>query len=91
MTIERVKWTIHAEERLPQRELTRALVERAVRELHPLRGANYGAAEWRVDAGRFVVVYDYPDGGDLDAVRIVSVWSKRRRKRRSVARYPRWR
>jgi hypothetical protein len=40
MTIEHFKWTIHAEERLPQRELTRARVEHAVRELHPLREAN---------------------------------------------------
>ena len=91
MTIEHFKWTIHAEERLPQRELTRALVERAVRELHPLRKANHGAAEWRVDTGRFVVVYDHPDGGEIDAVRIVSVWSRRRRKRRSAERYPRYR
>jgi hypothetical protein len=48
-----------------------------------------GAAEWRVDAGRFVVIYDYPDDGDLDTVRIVSVWSKRRRKRRTIEGYPR--
>jgi hypothetical protein len=89
MTIEHFKWTIHAEERLPQRELTRARVERAIRELHPLREANQGAAEWRVDAGRFVVIYDHPDSDDINAVRIVSVWSKRRRKRRSAERYPR--
>jgi hypothetical protein len=39
-------------------------------------------AEWRIDTGRFVVVYDYPDNDDIDAVRIVSAWSKNRRKRR---------
>jgi hypothetical protein len=89
MTIERFTWTIHAEERLPQRELTRARVERAVRELHAFREANHGAAEWRVDTGSFVVVYDYPDADDSNAVRIVSVWSKRRRNRRSAERYPR--
>lgn len=88
MTIEHFNWTIHAEDRLPQRGLTRARVERAVRELHPIREANQGAAEWRVDAGRFVVVYDHPDDDDIDAVRIVSVWSKRKRKRRSAERYP---
>jgi hypothetical protein len=88
MTIDRFTWTIHAEERLPQRELTRARVERAVRELHPIREANQGAAAWRIDTGRLVVVYDHPDGDDIDAVRIVSAWSKRRRKRRSAERYP---
>lgn len=71
MTIEHFKWTIHAEEPLPQRELTRARVERAVRELHALREDNQGAAEWRVDTGRFVVVYDHPYGDNVDAVRIV--------------------
>lgn len=89
MAIKRFTWTIHAEERLPQRELVRAHIERAIRDLHPLRETNQGAAEWRVDAGRFVVIYDHPDDGDLDAVRIVSVWSKRRRKRRPLESYPR--
>ncbi|MGH8980757.1 MAG: hypothetical protein ACRDWE_07040 [Acidimicrobiales bacterium] len=81
MTINRFTWTIHAEERLPQRGLTRARVERAVRELHPIRGSNEGEAEWRVDAGRFVVVYDHPVRSDIGVVRIVSVWPKRRRRR----------
>jgi hypothetical protein len=88
MTIERFEWTIHAEERLPQRELTRAVVERAVEELHPLREANEGSAEWRIDAGRFVVIYDHPHKEDIDAVRIVSAWSKHRRKRRPSQSYP---
>jgi hypothetical protein len=84
MTIDRFTWTTHAEERLPQRELTRERVERAVRELHPLRETNEGAAAWRVDAGRFVVVYDHPDHNDIDAVRIVSAWPKRRRRKRHL-------
>jgi hypothetical protein len=88
MTIERFKWTIHAEERLSQRGLSRARVEHAVQELHPIREANLGAAEWRVDAGRFVVIYDHPDNKDIDAVRIVSVWSKRWRRRWPTQSYP---
>jgi hypothetical protein len=88
MTIDRFRWTLHAEDRLPQRGLTRATVERAVKEFHPIRVTNDGAAEWRIDAGRFVVVYDHPDDGDIDAVRIVSAWPKRRRKRRSPESYP---
>jgi hypothetical protein len=82
MTIERFIWTIHAEERLSQRGLTRVRVERAVRELHPIRETNDGKAAWRVDAGRFVVVYDHPHGADMDAVRIISTWPKRRRHKR---------
>ena len=84
MPIKRFTWTFHAEDRLPQRGLTRVQVERAVRELHPLRETNDGEAEWRIDAGRFVVVYDHPAGGDIDAVRIVSAWAKRRRHRRHL-------
>lgn len=89
MTIECFTWTIHAEERLSERGLTRERVEQAVRELHPIRETNDGEAEWRVDAGRFVVVYDHPDDEDIDAIRIISAWPKRRRpRRRSSASYP---
>lgn len=80
MTIEQITWTFHAEERLAQRGLTRTGVERAVRELHSIREINKGRAAWRVDAGRFVVVYDRAAG--LNSVRIVSVWSKSRRRTR---------
>jgi hypothetical protein len=80
MTIERITWTFHAEERLSQRGLTRARVERAVRELHPIREINTGRAAWRVDAGRFVVVYDRSTV--LNSVRIVSVWGKSQRRSR---------
>jgi hypothetical protein len=86
VSINRFIWTIHAEERLSQRGLTRVRVERAVRELHPIREANEGEAEWRVDASRFVVVYDHSHGKDIDAVRIISAWPKRRRHRRHLRR-----
>jgi hypothetical protein len=88
MTIHRFSWTAHAEDRVAQRGLSRARVEEAVRELHPLREVNNGAAAWRVDASRFVVVYDHPDNDDINAVRIVSVWCKRRRNRRLRESYP---
>jgi hypothetical protein len=80
MPIERIMWTFHAEERLSERGLTRARVERAVRELHPIREINKGRAAWRVDAGRFVVVYDRSTV--LNSVRIVSVWGKSQRRSR---------
>lgn len=84
MPIKRFTWTFHAEDRLPERGLTRVQVERAVRELHPLREINDEEAQWRIDAGRFVVVYDHPAGEDIHAVRIVSAWAKRRRRRRHL-------
>lgn len=86
MAIERFIWTIHAEERLSQRGLTRVRVESALRELHPIRETNDGAAQWRVDTGRFVVIYDHPNGEDTSAVRIISAWPKRRRHRRHLRR-----
>ena len=61
-------WTVHALERLPERGLSRDEVERAVRRLHPLRQPNEGEADWRIDTGRFVVLYDHPDQDDLDVV-----------------------
>jgi Domain of unknown function (DUF4258) len=89
MAIERFVWTMHAEERLSERGITRDAVELAIREGHPVHETNEGAADWRVDVGRFVVVYDHPHGDDINAVRIISVWSKRRRRRRGhSSRYP---
>lgn len=86
--IDRFTWTVHAEERLPERGLTRARVERAIQTLHPIRESNEGSADWRVDAGTFVVVYDHPDGEDVCAARIISAWIGRERKRRRPEDYP---
>lgn len=89
MPIERFIWTTHAEERLDGRRLTKDLVEQAIRERHPLRQVNRGKADWRVISGRFVVIYDHPHAEDIDAVRIVSVWARRRQRRlRLVTGYP---
>ncbi len=85
--IDRFTWTIHAEERLLQRGLIQERVEHAVQTLHPIRESNEGVANWRIDAGTFVVVYDYPDGDDIGAARIVSAWIKRQRKRRTPEDY----
>jgi hypothetical protein len=78
MPIERFIWTQHAEERLRDRNLAKDLVEQAIREGHPMRQINKGEADWRLVLGRFVVIYDHPDGDDIDAVRVVSVWTRRR-------------
>jgi hypothetical protein len=88
VTIQRFVWTLHAEDRLHERKLTKELVEKAIREGHPMRKTNEGEADWRIDASRFVAVYDHPHRDDIDAVCIVSVWSKHRKRRRSSSRYP---
>lgn len=84
MTDPSFEWTFHALERLTERGLTRELVERVVRERHQLREPNMGKADWRIDAGRFVVFYDHPDKGDMNTIRIITVWSKRRKRRRHL-------
>ena len=83
MTIDRFAWTAHAEMRLRQRGLARESVELALRERHANREINRGPADWRIEAGHFVVIYDHPDRGDPRTVRIVSVWAKRQEHRRS--------
>lgn len=76
-------WTAHALERLTERGLTRETVEQAVRDLHPTRETNAGEADRRIDAGRYVL-YDHPDGDDVDAIRIITAWPKRRKRRRHL-------
>lgn len=79
-----VEWTFHALARLTERGLTRELVERTIRERHQLREPNTGEADWRIDAGRFIVLYDHQDKGDMNTIRIITVWSKRRKRRRHL-------
>ncbi len=89
MPIERFVWTTHAEERLRERKLTKDLVEQAIRDGHPMRETNVGEADWRVVSGQFVVIYDHPHREDIDAICVVSVWTKPRKRRlRIVGGYP---
>jgi hypothetical protein len=70
---------MHAEDRLSERGLTRAVVEHAIREGHWIRETNDGAADWRVDTGRFVVIYDHSETANTETICVVSVWFKRRK------------
>lgn len=79
MPIKHFVWTTHAADRLSERGLKRSVVEAAVRDGHWLSATNDGEADWRVDNGRFVVIYDYDECEEGATVRIVSVWLKRRR------------
>jgi hypothetical protein len=71
-------WTAHAEDRLSERGMNRSAVERAIRENHRIRETNDGAADWRVDTGRFVAIYDQSDVAGTVTICVVSVWAKRR-------------
>lgn len=77
-------WTAHALERLPERGLSRNKVEQTVRRLHPLRQQNEGDADWRIETGRFVVLYDHPDQKDIEVVRIITAWPKRDKRGRHL-------
>ena len=88
MTAKRFIWTFHALERLHERGLTREMVEQTVRDGHPVPVANKGDADWRIDAARFVVLYDQPVDGDVNAIRIITAWPKRRKRRRHLRSIP---
>jgi hypothetical protein len=80
--IGRINWTIHAEQRLRDRGLSRDEVEQAIRDGHQSRQVNKGEADWRVygiraDGRRFVVIYDHPVSSDRSSARIVTLWSLR--------------
>jgi hypothetical protein len=59
--------------------LDRHEVEQAISQGHDTREVNDGRAQWLVrgttaDGTSFEAIYDHPHGGDVEAVRIVSVW-----------------
>jgi hypothetical protein len=72
-----VSWTLHAIDKAQQFGFARADVEAAVLDGHRGRHRNAGEAGWKVVAGRFVVVYEHPDGGDPLFARVVTVWRRR--------------
>ncbi len=72
MAIERFLWTLHAEQRLRERGLTRGEVEQAIRDRHDERQPDHGDADWRIygsraDARNYVVIYDNPVNHDRAA------------------------
>lgn len=82
MAIEHFVWTVHAQQRIQQRRLDRHEVEQAIGERHDDREVNDGRAQWLIrgttaDGTPFEAIYDHPHGGDVDKVRIVSVWRLR--------------
>lgn len=72
-----LRWTAHALAKVEILGIDRTRVERAVLESDHFRRPNSGAAAWRINAGRLVIVYEHPDQGDPSAARIVTVWRRR--------------
>jgi hypothetical protein len=72
-----VRWTLHALDKAQQLGFARLDVESALLEGHRGRRRNKGQAHWRLSSGRLVIAYEYPDGEDLLAARIVTVWRRR--------------
>ena len=70
----RVLWTDHALVKARMSGVSRADVEDRVLAGHEHRRRNSGAAEWRVEFDRWVIVYDHPYGGDATAARVVTMW-----------------
>jgi hypothetical protein len=52
-------------------------VERALLDNHERRRRNPGLADWRLTAGRLVIVYHYPDRGDASTACIVTLWRRK--------------
>ncbi len=72
-----VRWTNHAHVKADLIGAALTDIERAVVDHHRARQTNTGAAQWRISAGSWVILYDYPDGSDPTTARIVTLWRRR--------------
>jgi hypothetical protein len=72
-----VRWTDHAVDKARQLGFLRHDVELALFERHHERRRNAGSAGWQIVTGRLAIVYEYPDGDDDFAARVVTVWRRR--------------
>jgi hypothetical protein len=48
----------------------------AVLDNHDSRRRNPGSGDWLVRQGRLAVIYDWRDGDDATAARVITVWSE---------------
>ncbi|WP_249019121.1 hypothetical protein [Conexibacter sp. S30A1] len=70
-----VLWTDHALVKAQLLAVTRLDVEDAILDGHGRRTRNARAADWRVQVGRLVVAYNYPEGDELTAL-VVTLWRR---------------
>ena len=65
----------HAVDRAHEHGWTATDVAELVLRHHDRRRRNSGAAQWRIVVGSLTVLYDWPDGDDAAAARVVTLWS----------------
>jgi hypothetical protein len=70
----RVVFTDHAAERAVRSGISYENIADAVLDNHESRQRNPGSGDWLVRQGRLAVIYDWPDGEDATAARVVTVW-----------------
>jgi len=70
----RVVFTDHAAERAVRYGISYQNIADAVLDNHDSRQRNPGSDDWFVRQGRLAVIYDWPDGEDATAARVVTVW-----------------
>jgi hypothetical protein len=70
----RVLFSDHAVERAGQYGISETDIGDAILDGHGERRRNPGAGDWFVTRGRLAVIYNWPDGHDETAARVVTVW-----------------
>ena len=70
----RVVFTDHGEDKVRQLNRSLADVADVVLSNHDRRLRNPGKADWIVTGSGLSVVYNWPDGDDQTAARVVSLW-----------------
>jgi hypothetical protein len=71
-----VRWTDHGLAKADRLGFARGDVEDAILTHHAERTRNTGAADWLLSVGALVIAYNYPDGDDTMAARVVTVWRR---------------
>jgi hypothetical protein len=67
-------FTDHAAERAVRYGISYQNIADAVLDNHDRRQRNPGSGDWFVRQGRLAVIYDWPDGEDATAARVVTAW-----------------
>jgi len=73
----RVVFTAHGEEKAHRFSRSLDAIANLVLTNHERRQRNPGEADWVVTGGGLVIVYNWPDGDDETAARVVSLWGGR--------------